>query len=90
MEELGELCEEVLLQEKIQRVEKLKNKKSNIDKEFADALITTLLLAENMHIDMINGLKKNQNPKICNAQSVIVMLSWCIQLNRNFVKFCSF
>jgi len=58
MEELGELCEEVLAQEKIQRVEKLQNRESKIDEELADVLITTLLLAENMNIDVINGLKK--------------------------------
>jgi NTP pyrophosphatase (non-canonical NTP hydrolase) len=58
MEELGELCEEILSQEKIQRVEKLQNIESKIDEELADVLITTLLLAENMSIDVINGLKK--------------------------------
>jgi NTP pyrophosphatase (non-canonical NTP hydrolase) len=58
MEELGELCEEVLSQEKIQRVEKLQNRESKIDEELADVLITTLLLAENMNIDVVNGLKK--------------------------------
>ena len=48
----------LLSQEKIQRVEKLQNKESKIDEELADVLITTLLLAKNMNIDVISGLKK--------------------------------
>lgn len=57
MEELGELCEEILAQEKIQRTEKLQNKDAKIDDEIADVLITTLLLAENMDVDVLNALK---------------------------------
>lgn len=65
MEELGELCEEVLSKDSFQRVEKLQNRESKIDEELADVLITTLLLAENMNIDVINGLK-NKIEKIKN------------------------
>lgn len=58
MEELGELCDEVLSQDQLQRAEKLHGQESQIDEEFADVLITTLLLAENMNVDVKDGLKK--------------------------------
>ena len=57
MEELGELCEQTLLQGKLQRSEKLHTDESALANEFADILITTLLLAENMSIDVIKALE---------------------------------
>ena len=58
MEELGELCDEVLSYNKDQRKEKLeKHNKDNLAHEFADVLITTLLLAKTMGVDIEEGLK---------------------------------
>jgi len=52
-EEYGELCNEVLAFLKDQRPEKLKGKKENdLTDEIADVIITTLLLADILNIDM--------------------------------------
>lgn len=58
MEELGELSECVLASDSMQRADKLETQTSKIDEEIADVLITTLLLAENMNIDIVGGLKR--------------------------------
>lgn len=58
MEELGELAEEVLLADKFQRDEKVNTRDLNIGEELADVLITTLLLAENRGIDVVEALEK--------------------------------
>jgi len=58
-EELGELCDEVLAHTSLQRKEKLESHdKERISEEFADVLITTLLLAETMGIDIERALEK--------------------------------
>jgi NTP pyrophosphatase (non-canonical NTP hydrolase) len=58
-EELGELCQEVLAHLSLQRPQKLdKHDKNNLSEEFADVLVTTLLLAKSMDIDVENALKK--------------------------------
>lgn len=58
MEELGELCNEVLSLQKGQRKEKLAIYDSeHLSEEFADVIITTLLLAEHLEIDIENSLK---------------------------------
>jgi NTP pyrophosphatase (non-canonical NTP hydrolase) len=57
MEELGELSEAVLHSKSLQRGEKL-GQDSDIGAEFADVLLTTLLLAENFGIDVQKELKK--------------------------------
>jgi NTP pyrophosphatase (non-canonical NTP hydrolase) len=58
-EELGELCEEVLTFNALQRKEKLDNYESeNLSEEFADVIITTLLLAKTMNVDIEKGLEK--------------------------------
>jgi len=52
-EELGELCDEVLSFNSMQRAEKLeKMEADNLSNEFADVIITTLLLAEAMGVDI--------------------------------------
>lgn len=57
-EELGELCDEVLSYNSMQRKDKLdKHDKSNLSDEFADVIITTLLLAEVMKVDVEKALK---------------------------------
>ena len=56
-EELGELCNEVLAHNKDQRKEKLESHdKNNLSHEFADVLITTLLLAKTMNVDIKEAL----------------------------------
>ena len=58
-EELGELCDEVLSFNSMQRKDKLaKNDDENLPEEFADVLITTLLLAKSMDVDIEKALKK--------------------------------
>jgi NTP pyrophosphatase (non-canonical NTP hydrolase) len=56
-EELGELCNEVLAHNGLQRKHKIETfDPNNIDDEFADVIITTLLLAEQMGVDIKNAL----------------------------------
>jgi len=62
-EELGELCNEVLAFNGDQRKEKLDNHdKNDLPNEFADVIITTLLLAKSMNVDvkqaLINKIEK--------------------------------
>ncbi len=57
-EELGELCDAVLSYNSMQRKDKLDNyDESNLAEEFADVVITTLLLAEVMGVDIEKALK---------------------------------
>lgn len=57
IEELGELCSEVLASNGDQRKEKLENHdKNNLPNEFADVIITTLLLAKSMNVDIEQAL----------------------------------
>jgi NTP pyrophosphatase (non-canonical NTP hydrolase) len=56
-EELGELCNEVLAHNGLQRKHKMDaSDPNNIDEEFADVIITTLLLAQQMGIDIKKAL----------------------------------
>ena len=58
-EELGELCNEVLAYNSLQRKQKLDNhNKENLPEEFADVVITTLLLAKAMNVDIEKALEK--------------------------------
>ena len=58
VEEVGELCNEVLAYHKDQRKEKLaEHDEANLPHEFADVIITTLLLARAMDVDVSAGLK---------------------------------
>lgn len=58
-EELGELCDEVLGSISLQRKEKLEKRDTgNLAGEFADVMITVLLLAEAMKVDMEKALKE--------------------------------
>ena len=57
-EEVGELADEVLGYNSMQRKEKLdKHKKDNLSDEFADVVITTFLLAEIMKVDIEKALE---------------------------------
>ncbi|MBR9683351.1 hypothetical protein GOV03_02315 [Candidatus Woesearchaeota archaeon] len=57
-EELGELCSEVLAHKSLQRKQKLENHdQENIQEEFADVLIVTLILAKAMNIDIEKALE---------------------------------
>ena len=58
-EELGELSNEVLSHNSMQRKQKLDNRdKENLPEEFADVIITTLLLAKSMNVDIEKALEK--------------------------------
>ena len=57
-EEFGELCQEVLFHSSLQRKSKMdKFKKENLSEEFADVLISTLLLAQEMNVDIEKALE---------------------------------
>jgi len=52
-EEVGELAEEILLHLNLQRTSKLANaEKGNLEKEFADVIITAAILASDLGIDL--------------------------------------
>ena len=58
-EEFGELCEEVLAYNSLQRKQKLDNHdKENLPEEFADVIITTILLAKSMNVSIETALEK--------------------------------
>jgi len=58
-EEMGELCDEVLAYNSMQRKDKLdKLEDDNLSEEFADVVITTLLLAEVMRVDIEKALER--------------------------------
>jgi NTP pyrophosphatase (non-canonical NTP hydrolase) len=58
-EELGELCQEVLIHCSLQRKQKLeKLDKNRLPEEFADVLITVLLLAKSMDVDVEAALEE--------------------------------
>lgn len=62
MEELGEFCNEIMTLNGKQRDEKLKNyKKGNLEEEFADVIITTLLVAESIDINVEKSLERKIN-----------------------------
>lgn len=57
-EEIGELCDSVLAFHSLQRDEKLETfEEEDIGDEVADVLITALLLADTMEIDVENALE---------------------------------
>lgn len=56
-EEFGELCNEVLAHNSMQRSEKLELlDKTNLQKEFADVIFSTLVLAKALNIDVKKAL----------------------------------
>ena len=58
-EEFGELCEEVLAYNSLQRRQKLDNHdEESLQEEFADVIITALLLAKSMNINIETALEK--------------------------------
>lgn len=57
-EELGEFCEEVLAHNSLQRSQKMDNHdKAGLSEEFADVIITALLTAKSLNIDIEEALK---------------------------------
>jgi len=57
-EELGELSQVVLAHLSLQRTQKLnKHDKDKLPEEFADVLVTTLLLAKSMNVDVESALE---------------------------------
>lgn len=58
-EELGELCNAVLAHNSLQRKQKLDGfDKDNLPEEFADVIITSLLLAKAINVDIEKALEK--------------------------------
>lgn len=58
-EEFGELCNDILAHSDLQRKQKLDElDRENIREEFADVLITVLILAESMNIDVEKALEE--------------------------------
>jgi len=57
VEEVGELFNEILKNSTLQRKEK-QNVHENLSEEFADVIITTLLLAKRMDVDVKRALEK--------------------------------
>jgi len=58
-EEVGELCNEVLAHNSLQRKQKLDNhNKESLSEEVADVLITALLLAKSMDVDVEAAIEK--------------------------------
>jgi len=61
-EEFGELCEVVLAYNSLQRKQKLDNHdKKNLPEEFADVVITTLLLAKTMNVNIEKALEEKMH-----------------------------
>jgi NTP pyrophosphatase (non-canonical NTP hydrolase) len=59
MEELGELCDDVLSYGSMQRGDKLeKHDRENVQEEFADVIFTAMLLAKSMGIDVWKGMER--------------------------------
>jgi len=57
-EEFGELCNEILASNGNQRKEKLKkSNKEKLSEEFADVIITTLLIAKSTNVNIKKALK---------------------------------
>jgi len=58
-EETGELCSEILSFNSMQRQEKMESySRDNLAHEFADVIITALLLAKTTNIDVKDALRK--------------------------------
>jgi len=58
MEELGELSEAILTSDSLQRSDKLGEKKEQLEGEFADVLLVTLILAQELQIDARGALER--------------------------------
>ncbi|MBR9681386.1 MAG: hypothetical protein GOV00_01150 [Candidatus Altiarchaeota archaeon] len=57
-EEVGELCEAVLSNLSLQWKHKPKVSRDELEKEFADVVITTLLMAHSMDVDVRGALER--------------------------------
>lgn len=57
MEEVGELSEAVLQNNRLQRSEKLNTKKTDIAKEIIDSMFVLFLIADSMDIDVVEEMK---------------------------------
>lgn len=58
MEEMGELSQKILASDGFQRKEKLAKMRGEVAHELVDVLITVLILAENMEININDHLEK--------------------------------
>ncbi len=57
MEEIGELCNEIIAYGNYQRKEKQAFSKTNLEEEFADVVIVTLMLAKTLGVDISRGIE---------------------------------
>ena len=58
MEELGELSEAILSYDSLQRTDKLDNAKNNLEDELADVILVTLILSNELGVDVKNAINK--------------------------------
>ncbi len=56
MEELGELSEAILTYDSLQRTDKLQDAKSDLNGEFADVVLVTLILSQELGVDVKKAL----------------------------------
>lgn len=58
MEEVGELSEAILHTDALQRKDKLKEKNIDLPGEFADVMLATAVLAQELDVDLHDALEK--------------------------------
>jgi NTP pyrophosphatase (non-canonical NTP hydrolase) len=58
MEEVGELSEAILIQDSMQRKDKLSTSKKELEDELADVLLVTLILSQELEVDVKKALEK--------------------------------
>jgi len=58
IEEVGELSEAILTNDNLQRSSKLKNSKIDLEGELADVISCTLILAQELNVNMEKALKE--------------------------------
>ena len=56
VEEVGELSEAILINDGIQRKDKLSKSKKELEGEFADVILTTMILAQELNVNMDKAL----------------------------------
>lgn len=61
IEEVGELSECILTSEQLQRKEKLDKIQDKLEHEFADVILSTMILAKEMNVDLKKALKEKIN-----------------------------
>jgi NTP pyrophosphatase (non-canonical NTP hydrolase) len=57
VEEIGELSEAILTYDSLQRSHKLRKSKAELEGEFADVILVTMILAQELNINLETSLK---------------------------------